>query len=85
MPYQYLFCPVKFGYRNWFNQHIIKVHEGKELHSQDAYQEIIDVLNNSNSRQHFLEMIYVSRFKKAVGMIDDSQSHQELSDMIYPD
>ena len=57
MPYQCPFCPVTFGYRNDFDKHLTKFHKGKELSSQDAYQKVDDMLNNSNSLQDISEMI----------------------------
>ena len=57
MPYQCPFCPKGFSYRNDFDKHLTKVHEGKELSSQDAYQKVNDMLNNSNSLQDVSEMI----------------------------
>ena len=57
MPYQCPFCPVTFGYRNYFDKHLTMFHKGKELSSQDAYQKVHDMLNNSNSLQDISEMI----------------------------
>ena len=57
MPYQCPFCPLRFGYRNDFDKHLMKVHVGEELSNQDAYQKVNDMLNNSNSNQDVSELI----------------------------